>query len=103
MAYFDSSKNRALWEIELQGLKKQRADRQAGKTSGEIRRETVKVKTGKEPVKMSYADLLKEEAASAKRSPKRERTVQMEKQRERQREQQKEQEKRKNAEKGRAL
>lgn len=98
MAYFDSSKNRALWEIELQELKRQRADRQAGKTSGIVKREPVKTLTGREPVKMSYADLLKEEAAAGKHSPKRERTAQREKQRERQREQEREQEKKKTAE-----
>ena len=81
MAYFDSSKNRALWEIELQGLRKARADRQAGKTSGEVKQETSKLMTGPEPVKMTYADLLQEEAAFVKKTPGRERTsMQMEKQ-----------------------
>lgn len=81
MAYFDSSKNRALWEIELQGLRKVRADRQAGKTSGEVKQETPKVMTGLEPVKMTYADLLMEEAASVKKVPRREQSsIKMEKQ-----------------------
>ncbi|MGN0132507.1 MAG: hypothetical protein ACI4AA_08700 [Lachnospiraceae bacterium] len=81
MAYFDSSKNRALWEIELQGLRKARADRQAGKTSGEVKQETPKVMTGLEPVKMTYADLLMEEAASVKKVPRREQSsMKMEKQ-----------------------
>lgn len=103
MAYFDSSKNRALWEIELQDLKRQRAERQAGKTSGEVKRETPKVMAERKSVKMTYADLLKEEAAVAKHSPKKDRTIQREKQRERQREQEREQEKQKTAEKGRSL
>lgn len=81
MAYFDSSKNRALWEIELQGLRKARADRQAGKTSGEVKQETPKVMTGLGPVKMTYADLLMEEAASVKKVPRREQSsMKMEKQ-----------------------
>lgn len=81
MAYFDSSKNRALWEIELQGLRKARADRQAGKTSGEVTQETPKVMTGFEPVKMTYAELLMEEAASVKKVPRREQSsMKMEKQ-----------------------
>lgn len=102
MAYFDSSKNRALWEIELQGLKKARADRQAGKTSGEVKKEAVKEKTGKEPVKMNYAELLKEEAAVSRKNPKRERSAaHMEKQREKQIEAEKEAQKK--AEKGRTL
>ena len=72
MAYFDSSKNRALWEIELQGLRKARADRLAGKTSGEVAQETPKEMTGFEPVRMTYAELLMEEAASVKKVPRRE-------------------------------
>lgn len=82
MAYFDSSKNRALWEIELQSLRKARADRQAGKTSGEVKQETSKVMTGPEPVKMTYADLLQEEAAFVRKTPGRERSsIHMEKRR----------------------
>lgn len=101
MAYFDSSKNRALWEIELQGLRKAKADRQAGKTSGEVqKKEAVKEKTGREPVRMNYAALLKEEAAAMKRSPKRERSaIHMEKQVQKSTEKSME----KSAEKGRTL
>lgn len=96
MAYFDSSKNRALWEIELQSLRKARADRQAGKTSGEVKQETSKVMTGPEPVKMTYADLLQEEAAFVRKTPGRERSsIHMEKKTEKQLE--------KSTEKGRSL
>lgn len=81
MAYFDSSKNRALWEIELQGLRKARADRLAGKTSGEVAQETPKEMTGFEPVRMTYVELLMEEAASVKKTPGREKaSMRMEKQ-----------------------
>lgn len=72
MAYFDSSKNKALWEIELQALRKAKADRQAGKTTGEVKKEAAPMALGRQPVKMTYADLLKEEAASVKKAPKRE-------------------------------
>ena len=36
MAYFDSSKNRALWEIRLGELKKERAAREAGGGGGGV-------------------------------------------------------------------
>jgi len=82
MAYFDSSKNRALWEIELQSLRKARADRAAGKTSGVAERSVERQLTGREPVRMTYADLLKEEAQASQKAPKRERpAMQAEKQR----------------------
>ena len=61
MGYFDSNKNRALWEIELQNLKKLRAERAAGKHVT-VERTVTHVLSGKEPVRMTYAELLKEEA-----------------------------------------
>lgn len=80
MGYFDSSKNRALWEIELQNLRKLRAERMAGKQTGP---EPV-IQTGKtadrEKVRMTYQELLKEEtAAMQQKAPKRERQNAMEK------------------------
>lgn len=84
MAYFDSSKNRALWEIELQSLRKARADRAAGKTTGLEGKKVHTHLNSKEPVRMTYADLLREEAEASRRAPKREyAAVQAEKQRQR--------------------
>ena len=71
MGYFDSSKNRALWEIELQNLRKLRAEREAGHHVT-VERAAERVKTGREPVRMTYQELLKEEAA-AQKAPKKER------------------------------
>ncbi len=86
MAYFDSQKNRALWEIELQTLRKLRADREAGIDSfAPVQNQVVKEFTGREPVRMTYQELLKEEAMATKKAPKRERPV-MEKAKERQKE-----------------
>ncbi len=62
MAYFDSSKNRALWEIELAGLRKERAAREEGRR-GKGLEEGVKEQTSRlTPVHMTYQELLKEEA-----------------------------------------
>ena len=84
MGYFDSTKNRALWEIELQNLRKLRAERASGKhvTAGPA---VTKV-TGKEPVRMTYQELLKEEAAAVQKAPKKERQAAMEAAKERQKE-----------------
>ena len=63
MGYFDSTKNRALWEIELQNLRKLRAERAAGKhVTAEPA--VTRALSGKAPVRMTYQDLLREEAAS---------------------------------------
>ena len=85
MGYFDSSKNRALWDIELQNLKKLRAERAAGKHVV-IEQILSKQMSGREPVRMTYQDLLKEEAAASQKSPKRERQVSMEASKEKQKE-----------------
>lgn len=87
MGYFDSSKNRALWDIELQNLRKLRAERMSGK---QVKAEPVETKTltGKEPVRMTYQELLKEETAAIQKAPKKER--QREKSLEHSKEQQKE-------------
>ena len=85
MGYFDSSKNRALWDIELQNLKKLRAERAAGKHV--VMEQTAsRQMTGKEPVRMTYQDLLKEEAAASQKSPKKERQAAMEASKEKQKE-----------------
>ena len=81
MGYFDSSKNRALWEIELQNLRKLRAEREAGQHVT-VERTSDKTMTGREPVRMTYQELLKEEAA-AQKSPKKERQAARERSKER--------------------
>ncbi len=69
MAYFDSTKNRALWEIELAALRKEREARAAGKTGAAASAVThQKQMSGKEPVRMTYQELLREEAESAKKT-----------------------------------
>ena len=90
MAYFDSSKNRALWEIRLGELKKERAAREAGGGRG-VREETPKELTGKVRIPISYQELLKRDAmedgrARAAKDQVRERARQ--RQRERQQERQ---------------
>ena len=83
MGYFDSTKNRALWEIELQNLRKLRAERASGK---HVVAEPTAARqlSGKEPVRMTYQDLLKEEAAATQKSPKKERQMAMEASKEKQ-------------------
>ena len=85
MGYFDSTKNRALWEIELQNLRKLRAERASGKHVV-VERTSVRQLPGKEPVRMTYQELLKEEAAATQKSPKKERQAVMEASIEKQRE-----------------
>ena len=83
MGYFDSQKNRALWEIELQNLRKLRAERASGKHVT-VERVAERQLAGKVPVRMTYQELLKEEAAAAQKSPKKERQAAMEAAKERQ-------------------
>ena len=79
MAYFDSKKNRALWEIELQNLRKLREDHMSGKAvAAPQTQEAVKPAPGYERVRMTYQDLLKEEAAATRKAPNRERQMAME-------------------------
>ena len=85
MGYFDSSKNRALWEIELQNLRKLRAERASGKQAT-AEPAAARVLTGKEPVRMTYKELLKEEATVSQKSPKKERQMAMEASKEKQKE-----------------
>lgn len=72
MAYFDSSKNRALWDIRLAALKKERDARAAGKEAADIAKAAPQrqMSDGKR-VHMTYTDLLKEEADAVKKQPKR--------------------------------
>ena len=69
MAYFDSAKNRALWEKEMVGLRKEKARRaEIIKNGGSIFAEEEKAeKTVEKDVtreRTSYAKLLKEEMAT---------------------------------------
>ncbi len=72
MAYFDSSKNRALWAIRLTELKKERAAREAGETVG-MRMESSAMERTAAPsrVRVTYQELLKEEAMASKTAEKR--------------------------------
>ncbi len=75
MAYFDSSKNRALWDIRLGELRKARAAREAGLTTGIQAADHVETKTvNPMRVRMTYKELLMEETkATEKKRPVRER------------------------------
>ena len=75
MAYFDSSKNRALWEIELQNLKKLRAERAAGK---HVVKSAAQQQTAERSrVRMTYQELLQEETLAAQKAPGKERQAAM--------------------------
>lgn len=62
MAYFDSSKNKALWEIRLGQLKKERDAREAGSGNEALKEETAKTMTSATRIPISYQELLKREA-----------------------------------------
>lgn len=68
MAYFDSSKNRAKWEIELAALRKERKLREQGGGNAPNHKE---MDAGQKPmvVRMTYQELLKEEAEASRREP----------------------------------
>lgn len=74
MAYFDSTKNRALWEIEMVSLRKARADREAGRLpEAKAAAAAVRMEAGSsKKVHMTYMDLLKEEAEATKKAGARE-------------------------------
>ncbi len=65
MAYFDSSKNRALWEIRLKELRAERAARAAGEERGTTFREH-QAAVNPSRVRTSYKELLAEEAGAVK-------------------------------------
>lgn len=70
MGYFDSTKNKALWEIRLKELRKERAAREAG-GGGNLHRETAqKQAPSVTRVRVSYQELLKEEAKASERNKK---------------------------------
>lgn len=73
MAYFDSSKNRALWEIRLSELRKEREIRQAGGTSTAFEEQAQREMSGTTRVRITYEELLKEEAMASEKNKGRER------------------------------
>ena len=72
MAYFDSSKNKALWEIRLGQLRKERAARESGGGSRAFKEGTQNLANSVR-IPISYQELLKREAMESGR--KRERTA----------------------------
>ncbi len=71
MAYFDSSKNRALWEIRLGELRRERAAREAGGGEGLQRDQPVKQVQNPSRVRVTYQQLLKEEAMASEKTSRR--------------------------------
>lgn len=67
MGYFDSTKNRALWEIRLGELRKERAAREAGLSSGvsPARDQPQAQAANPSRVRVSYQQLLREEAKAS--------------------------------------
>ncbi|MBE5972306.1 MAG: hypothetical protein E7246_07310 [Lachnoclostridium sp.] len=72
MAYFDSSKNKALWQIELQALRKEKEERKAGKTVSSARQADFSRQTVRGPERITYRELLEEEARASSKGAKRE-------------------------------
>lgn len=70
MGYFDSSKNRALWEIRLGELRKERAAREAG-GGRPLKDEPEKQVQDPSRVRITYKELLAMEAKAAPRPQKR--------------------------------
>lgn len=73
MAYFDSSKNRALWEIRLGQLRRERQLREQGGTGDAFAEEAGKEMVSRTRVPVSYQELLKEEAMASEKQKGRER------------------------------
>lgn len=67
MGYFDSTKNRALWEIRLGELRKERAAREAGLSSGvsPVQNQPQAQAANPSRVRVSYQQLLREEAKAS--------------------------------------
>lgn len=69
MAYFDSKKNRALWEIELQALRKEKAERAAGKRPEKLVTSNKEKDVVHNIIRTSYKELLIEEARESAKTP----------------------------------
>lgn len=92
MGYFDSTKNKALWEIRLKELRKERAAREAG-GGGNLHRETAqKQASSVTRVRVSYQELLKEEAKASERNKKKASEYSRERSRDRERGQERQRE-----------
>lgn len=65
MGYFDSSKNRALWEIRLGELRKEREARQAGGKESVSAEPVQKQAKSATRIPISYQELLKQEAMAS--------------------------------------
>lgn len=74
MGYFDSTKNRALWEIRLTELRKERAAREAGGGAGVgMTQDQPQAKPANPSrVRVTYQQLLREEAQASEKAKKRE-------------------------------
>lgn len=72
MAYFDSTKNRAKWEIELAALRREREIRRQSGGAG-VEQTQRSAEYAPQIVRMTYQDLLKEEAEASRKEPSRNR------------------------------
>lgn len=83
MRYFDSPKNRALWERELTVLRRRRAQREAGGYEAPVREELQPARENGCRIRVTYEELLKMEAESmeAERGQRKARPVRKEKER----------------------
>lgn len=72
MGYFDSSKNRALWEIRLGELRKERAAREAGNAGRMPQSQAERQPVNPSRVRVTYQQLLKAEASASGKEKRRE-------------------------------
>lgn len=70
MAYFDSSKNRALWEIRLGQLRKERELRLQGDAGDAFKEEADRQMSAGTRIRMTYQELLQEEAMASEKNRK---------------------------------
>lgn len=83
MAYFDSSKNRALWKRELDALREERERRQReGYTPDAQNSKTARTAENPFRKKISFAELLEQELEASKTERSRQREAQVQRQRE---------------------
>lgn len=68
MAYFDSSKNRALWEIRLGQLRRERELRLQGDSGDAFKEEADREVSQGARVRMTYQELLREEAMASEKN-----------------------------------
>lgn len=68
MAYFDSSKNRVLWEIRLGQLRRERELRLQGDTGDAFKEEADREVSAGTRVRMTYQELLREEAMASEKN-----------------------------------